>query len=93
MRPAEAAARVVPDEMVRTFAACGTPDQVREWVELLWQRANSMLILPPSWGLVRHNWRKIRRRLPKPSGLLDRNIRECGMRTTSLASCSNVETP
>jgi probable F420-dependent oxidoreductase len=50
MRPAEAA-RLVPDEMVRTFAACGTPDQVREWVEPLWQRANSMLILPPSWGL------------------------------------------
>jgi alkanesulfonate monooxygenase SsuD/methylene tetrahydromethanopterin reductase-like flavin-dependent oxidoreductase (luciferase family) len=50
MRPVEAA-RLVPDEMVRTFAACGTPDQVREWVEPLWQRANSMLILPPSWGL------------------------------------------
>jgi alkanesulfonate monooxygenase SsuD/methylene tetrahydromethanopterin reductase-like flavin-dependent oxidoreductase (luciferase family) len=50
MRPAEAA-RLVPDEMVRTFAACGTPDQVREWIEPLWQRANSMLILPPSWGL------------------------------------------
>ena len=50
MRPA-AAARLVPDEMVRTFAACGTPDKVREWVEPLWQRANSMLILPPSWGL------------------------------------------
>jgi alkanesulfonate monooxygenase SsuD/methylene tetrahydromethanopterin reductase-like flavin-dependent oxidoreductase (luciferase family) len=50
MRPA-AAARLVPDEMVRTFAACGTPDQVRERIEPLWQRANSMLILPPSWGL------------------------------------------
>ena len=50
MRPAEAA-RLVPDEMVRTFAACGTRDQVRERIEPLWQRANSMLILPPSWGL------------------------------------------
>jgi len=50
MRPAEAA-HLVPDEMVRTFAACGTPDQVREKIEPLWQRANSMLILPPSWGL------------------------------------------
>jgi hypothetical protein len=37
--------------MVKTFAACGTSDQVREWIEPLWQRANSMLILPPSWGL------------------------------------------
>lgn len=45
------AARLVPDEMVKKFAACGTPDQVRELVEPLWQRANSMLILPPSWGL------------------------------------------
>ena len=50
MRSAEAA-HLVPDEMARTFAACGTPDQVRERVEPLWQRANSMLILPPTWGL------------------------------------------
>jgi len=45
------AAPLVPDEMARTFVACGTPDQVRERIEPLWQRANSMLILPPSWGL------------------------------------------
>jgi probable F420-dependent oxidoreductase len=50
MNAAEAA-HLVPDEMARTFAACGTPDQVRERIEPLWQRANSMLILPPSWGL------------------------------------------
>ena len=47
----EKAAPLVPDEMARTFVACGTPDQVRERIEPLWQRANSMLILPPSWGL------------------------------------------
>jgi len=46
------AAHLVPDEMARTFVACGTPDQVRERIELLWQRANSMLILPPSWGFT-----------------------------------------
>lgn len=45
------AASLVPDEMARTFVACGTPDQVRERIEPLWQRANSMLFLPPSWGL------------------------------------------
>lgn len=45
------AASLVPDEMARTFVACGTPDQVREHIEPLWQRANSMMILPPSWGL------------------------------------------
>ncbi len=42
---------LVPDEMARTFVVCGTPDQVRERVEPLWQRANSMTIVPPSWGL------------------------------------------
>lgn len=41
---AEAAA-LVPDEMARTFVACGTPDQVRERIEPLWQRANSILSL------------------------------------------------
>src|ERR1043166_4600900 len=35
------AARLVPDEMARTFVACGTPDDVRERIEPLWQRANS----------------------------------------------------
>lgn len=46
------AAQLVPDEMVRTFVACGTPDQVREHIEPLWQRADSMMIVPPSWGLA-----------------------------------------
>jgi probable F420-dependent oxidoreductase len=45
------AANLVPDEMARTFAACGTPDQVREYVEPLWKRANSMMLNTPSWGL------------------------------------------
>jgi len=45
------AAHLVPDEMARTFVACGTPDRVRERIEPLWQRANSMMILPPIFGL------------------------------------------
>jgi alkanesulfonate monooxygenase SsuD/methylene tetrahydromethanopterin reductase-like flavin-dependent oxidoreductase (luciferase family) len=45
------AAQLVPDEMAKTFVACGTPEQVRERIEPLWQRANSMLIVPPPWGL------------------------------------------
>jgi alkanesulfonate monooxygenase SsuD/methylene tetrahydromethanopterin reductase-like flavin-dependent oxidoreductase (luciferase family) len=45
------AAALVPDEMARKFVACGTPDQVREWIEPLWQRASSLVVLPPSWGL------------------------------------------
>jgi len=51
MSAADAAA-LIPDEMARTFVACGTPDQVRERIAPLWQRANSMLIGPPSWGLT-----------------------------------------
>lgn len=45
------AASLVPNEMARTFAACGTPEQVEEWIAPLWKRATSMAILPPSWGL------------------------------------------
>jgi probable F420-dependent oxidoreductase len=46
------AASMVPDEMVKTFVACGTPDEVLEWIEPLWQRANSMLIFSSNWGLA-----------------------------------------
>ncbi len=46
------AAQFVPDEMVRAFGAHGTPDQVRERLEPLWQRADSMCIVPPNWGLT-----------------------------------------
>ena len=46
------AAQFVPDEMVKTFGAHGTPDQVRERIEPLWQRANSMCIVPPNWGMT-----------------------------------------
>jgi alkanesulfonate monooxygenase SsuD/methylene tetrahydromethanopterin reductase-like flavin-dependent oxidoreductase (luciferase family) len=46
------AGHLVPDEMAKTFVVCGTPDQVRELVEPLWQRANSMMIIPPNWGLT-----------------------------------------
>ena len=45
------AAKLAPDEMVKTFAACGTPDQVLEWIEPLWQRATSIVILPSLWGV------------------------------------------
>jgi probable F420-dependent oxidoreductase len=47
-----AAAHLVPDQMARTFVMCGSPDEVRELVEPLWQRANSMMIIPPNWGLT-----------------------------------------
>lgn len=46
------AATTLPDEMTTTFAACGTPDDVLEWIEPLWQRANSIMILPSNWGVA-----------------------------------------
>lgn len=42
---------LVPDEMARTFVVCGTPDQVRKRVSLIWEHANSACINPPSYGL------------------------------------------
>ena len=46
------AARLVPDEMVSTFTACGTPDEVSEWIEPIAARAKALTILPPGWGLT-----------------------------------------
>jgi probable F420-dependent oxidoreductase len=44
-------ARLVPDEMVETFVACGSPDEVRVRIEPLWQVADSLCPAPPSYGL------------------------------------------
>ena len=41
----------VPDEMARTFVACGTADEVREKLEPLWETADSVCYVPPSYGL------------------------------------------
>ena len=45
--------RLVPDEMARSFIACGEPDQVAERIEPLWDVASSMLVAPVRWGLSR----------------------------------------
>jgi probable F420-dependent oxidoreductase len=42
---------LVPDEMVRTFALCGSPDEVRKQVERAWTVADSLWLAPPAWGL------------------------------------------
>jgi len=42
---------LVPDEMAQTFVVCGTPDEVRKRVSLIWEHANSACINPPSYGL------------------------------------------
>lgn len=46
------AAALIPDEMARTFSACGTREQVEEWIAPLWSRASSIAVMPPSWGLT-----------------------------------------
>jgi alkanesulfonate monooxygenase SsuD/methylene tetrahydromethanopterin reductase-like flavin-dependent oxidoreductase (luciferase family) len=45
-------AALVPDEMVRTFVAVGTPDEVRARIEPLWGFADSLCPLPPVYGLA-----------------------------------------
>jgi probable F420-dependent oxidoreductase len=42
---------LVTDEMVETFVACGTPDEVRERVSAVWDYADSACLNPPSYGL------------------------------------------
>ena len=42
----------VPDEMVETFAACGSMDEVAEKIEPYWQIADSICPTPPIWGLA-----------------------------------------
>jgi len=45
------AARLVPDEMVRSFVACGSEDEVRSYLERAWKVADSICLVPPTWGL------------------------------------------
>lgn len=47
----EALKKHVPDEMVETFAACGSMDEVAEKIEPYWQIADSICPTPPIWGL------------------------------------------
>lgn len=47
----EAAAALVPDEMVRAFVACGTDDEIREYLERAWHIADSLCIVPPVYAL------------------------------------------
>ena len=44
-------ANLVPDEMVETFVACGTPDEVRRKIEPMWEVADSLCPVPPVYGL------------------------------------------
>ena len=44
-------ADLVPDEMARTFVACGTADEVRRKLEPIWDVADSVCYVPPAYGL------------------------------------------
>jgi probable F420-dependent oxidoreductase len=50
-REVVAAARLVPDAMVKTFVLCGKPDDVRARVERAWTVADSMCLVPPFYAL------------------------------------------
>jgi probable F420-dependent oxidoreductase len=43
---------VVTDEMAQTFVVCGTPDEVKKRVDLIWETADSACLVPPSYGLA-----------------------------------------
>jgi probable F420-dependent oxidoreductase len=42
---------VVSDEMVRTFVLCGKPESVRERIERAWGIADSLVVIPPAYGV------------------------------------------
>ncbi len=42
---------LVPDDMVRAFVICGTQDAVRAKVERAWSVADSLVLLPPAYGI------------------------------------------
>jgi probable F420-dependent oxidoreductase len=42
---------VVSDEMVRTFVLCGKPDAIRERLDRAWAIADSLVVIPPAYGI------------------------------------------
>jgi probable F420-dependent oxidoreductase len=42
---------LVSDEMVRTFVLCGKPDSIRKRLERAWEIADSLVVIPPAYGL------------------------------------------
>jgi len=48
----ESVAAEVPDEMVKTFVLCGSPEECRERLEAIWEVADSVTLAPPVYGLA-----------------------------------------
>jgi len=42
---------LVPDEMVRAFVLCGKPESIREQIERAWGIADSLVVIPPAYGI------------------------------------------
>jgi len=42
---------IVSDDMVRTFVLCGKPDSIRKRIEQAWEIADSMVVIPPAYGI------------------------------------------
>jgi probable F420-dependent oxidoreductase len=42
---------VVPDEMVRAFVLFGKPESIRERIERAWSIADSLVVIPPAYGI------------------------------------------
>ena len=47
----QSAADLVPQEMAETFVVCGTPDEVRQKIEPIWEMADGLCLVPPPYGL------------------------------------------
>ena len=50
-QPLERVIDLVPLEAARTFAVCGTADQVGQEIERIAEHADSLCVKPPLWGL------------------------------------------
>jgi probable F420-dependent oxidoreductase len=51
MDPGGDRSHLVTDEMAQTFVICGTPESVRKKLDEVWTVADSVCLMPPSWGL------------------------------------------
>ena len=49
--PLESCLDMVPLEAAKTFAICGTSDDVRQEIENIAEHANSICVKPPMWGI------------------------------------------
>jgi len=54
--PLESCLDMVPLDAAKTFAVCGTPDEVGEEIENIAQHASSICVKPPMWAIEPQDW-------------------------------------